>query len=273
MTGRYNYRTGVVDTFLGRAMMHGDEVTVAEMLGANGYRTAIFGKWHLGDNHPMRPQDQGFQESLVHRGGGIGQHADPPGNRYFDPVLQHNGRPVKMRGYCSDIFTDEAIRYIGRQGDRPFFVYLAYNCPHEPLQVPDDYYQLYQKMNLAHDQFPKIGHPLPGEARQDVTAKVYGMITNIDDNLGRLFAKLDELKLADETIVVFLTDNGPQQVRYNSGLLERKGSVHEGGIRVPCFIRWPAGKLEPGRVVDRIAAHIDLTPTLLAACGVPKPAG
>jgi arylsulfatase A-like enzyme len=269
LTGRYNYRTGVVDTYLGRALMYPDEVTLAEMLGAGGYRTAIFGKWHLGDNYPMRPIDQGFQEALVLKGGGIGQPSDPPGGEsYFDPILQKNGHPVKLSGYCSDLFTDAAIDFITENRDRPFFAYLAFNCPHAPLQVPDRDYLPYKAMNLAHDQFPQIGHPLPGPALPDVTARVYGMITNIDTNLGRLLSRLDALGLTEETIVVFLTDNGPQQVRYNSGMLDRKGNVHEGGIRVPCFLRWPE-HWKP-KTVDRIAAHIDLTPTVLEACGVAK---
>src|SRR5262249_44674167 len=143
--------------------------------------------------------------------------------------------------------------------------YLAYNAPHTPLQVPDRYHQMYAKLNLAHDQFPKIGHPLPGKANQDDTAKVYGMVKNIDDNICRLLTKLDELKLAENNIVIFLTDNGPQQVLYNSGMLMRKGSVHEGGVRVPFFVRWPA-HLPADRDIDRIAAHIDIVPTLCAAC-------
>jgi arylsulfatase A-like enzyme len=273
MTGRYNYRTGVVDTYLGRSLMYPDEVTLAEMLAAAGYRTGIFGKWHLGDNYPMRALDQGFHEALVLKGGGIGQPSDPPGgSSYFDPVLQHNGKQVQTKGYCSDVFTTAAIQFITRNKDRPFFVYLPLNAPHAPLQVPDEYYQIYKRQNLAHDRFPAFGHPLPGKAKQDITARVYGMVTNIDDNVGKLLAKLEELGLADDTIVLFLTDNGPQQVRYNSGMRDRKGSVHEGGVHVPCFIRWPAGF--PGdRDVTRIAAHIDIAPTLLEACGVTAPAG
>jgi arylsulfatase A-like enzyme len=272
LTGRYNYRTGVVDTYLGRAMMHPDEVTLAEILAGAGYQTGIFGKWHLGDNYPLRPIDQGFHEALVHRGGGIGQPSDPPGgSSYFDPVLQHNGKTVKMQGYCSDVFTAAALQFITRHREQPWFVYLAFNCPHTPLQVPDEYYLPYQAMNLDHSAFPAPGHPLPGKAQPEITARVYGMVTNIDDNLGRLFAKLEELKLAKDTLVVFLTDNGPQQVRYNSGMLERKGNVHEGGIRVPCFLRWP-GTWQAGRKIDRIAAHIDLAPTILDACGVARPA-
>jgi len=136
LTGRYNYRTGAIDTYLGRSTMAGDEVTLAEMFSAAGYRTGIFGKWHLGDNYPSRPIDQGFQEALVHRGGGIGQAADPPGNRYFDPVLAHNGKEEKTNGYCSDVFTDAAMHFIEEHRKEPFFTYLAFNCPHTPLQVP-----------------------------------------------------------------------------------------------------------------------------------------
>lgn len=272
MTGRYNYRTGVVDTYLGRSLMNPDEVTLAEMLARAGYRTGIFGKWHLGDNYPLRPIDQGFGEALVLKGGGIGQPSDPPGGEsYFDPILQHNGKPVKTSGYVSDIITDAAIEFIAHNPQNPFFLYLAFNAPHAPLQVPDTYLQKYRALNLSHTEFPATGHPLPGKADQDMIAKVYGMVENIDDNIGRLLSKLEEFGLSRSTVVIFMTDNGPQQVRYNSGMFQRKGSVHEGGIRVPFFVRWP-GQFEAGRSVDRIAAHIDITPTLLDLCGARKPA-
>lgn len=272
LTGRYNYRTGAIDTYLGRALMYPEEVTLAQMLGAAGYRTGIFGKWHLGDNYPMRPQDKGFQETLVLKGGGIGQPSDPPGgSSYFDPVLQHNGNQVKTKGYCSDVFTDAACRFIETNREKPFFVYLPFNAPHAPLQVPDSDYQEYKKMNLALSEFPKTGFPVQGKYDIDQTAKIYGMITNLDRNVGRLLAKLEELRLADNTIVIFLTDNGPQQARYVAGLHGRKGTVYDGGIRVPFFIRWP--KVIPaGRKLDAVAAHIDIVPTLLEACRVEKPA-
>ena len=270
MTGRYNYRTGVVDTFQGRSMMHPDEVTIAELLRALGYRTGIFGKWHLGDNYPLRAMDQGFQEALVLKGGGIGQPSDPPGGEsYFNPILQHNGKAVKKDGYCTDIFTDAALDFIGKNKDSPFFCYLAFNCPHTPLEVPQKYYDRY-KGKLKLDQFPKIGFPIEGKVNLDDTAKIYGMISNIDDNLARLFAKLDELGIADDTIVIFMTDNGPQQPRYVSGMRGRKGTVFEGGTRVPFFVRWPGG-FKGDRDIDRIAAHIDITPTLVQACGGAMP--
>ncbi|HTU25318.1 MAG TPA: arylsulfatase [Pirellulales bacterium] len=253
LTGRYNYRTGAIDTYRGRSTMVTEEVTLAEMLSAAGYRTGIFGKWHLGDDYPSRPIDQGFAEELVHRGGGIGQPADPPGNHYFDPILLHNGLEQQSHGYCSDAFTEAAIQFIAEDRDRPFFVYLPFNCPHTPLEVPPGYLERYRGLSL-----------------NDETARVYGMIANIDDNLGRLLAKLDELGLRDDTIVVFLTDNGPQQRRYNGALRDLKGSVYEGGIHTTCLMRWP-GKLSAGSKQAQLAAHIDLVPTLLAACNVARP--
>lgn len=254
MTGRYNYRTGVVDTYIGRALMHSDEVTLAEMLGGAGYKTGIFGKWHLGDNFPLRSMDQGFQENLVHNGGGIGQPSDPPNNHYHDPVLQHNGSSKKYLGYCTDIFTNAAMQFIERNRDEPFFCYLSTNAPHTPLEIEDKYVQPYLDMGL-----------------DETTAKVYGMIENIDENVGKLLQKLDDLQLAQNTIVIFLTDNGAQQDRFSAGERGQKGSVYEGGIHVPFFIRWPQ-KFHAGKQVDRIAAHIDITPTLLEACGVQQPA-
>lgn len=277
MTGRYNYRTGVVDTYLGRAMMYTDEVTIAEALGGAGYRTGIFGKWHLGDNYPMRPIDQGFEEALVHRGGGLAQPSDPAtdqpiSRRYFDPLLEHNGKLEQRQGYCTDIFTTAAMDFVQKHAQEPFFVYLAYNCPHTPLQLPDEYLKAYENVSVEPDQFPRTGQPLPKPSLEaaEQTARVYGMVTNIDDNVRRLFGHLESLGIAEKTIVVVLTDNGPQQPRYNAGLRDRKGSVYEGGIRVPCYVRWP-GKLVPGRVVEYPAAHIDLLPTLLGLCKVDLP--
>ena len=273
MTGRYNYRTGVVDTYLGRSLMRPDEVTLAELLRAAGYRTGIFGKWHLGDNYPMRAMDQGFDESLVLNGGGIGQPSDPPGGEsYFDTLLRRNGEWTKTRGYVSDVITDAAIAFIEANRIRPFFTYLAFNAPHTPLEVPASYYEKYRQAGLAAKDFPSAGHPIPEGFDPETTARVYGMVENIDDNVGRLLASLDRLGLARNTVFVFLTDNGPQQPRYNAGLRERKGNTHEGGIRVPFYVRWP-GRLRPGREVDQMAAHVNLLPTLLDLCRIARPAG
>ncbi|HEV7226094.1 MAG TPA: arylsulfatase, partial [Pirellulales bacterium] len=273
LTGRYNYRTGVVDTFVGRSLMFADEVTLAEMLGAAGYRTGIFGKWHLGDNYPLRAMDQGFQEALVIKGGGIRQPSDPPGgDGYFNPMLMHNGRLEPSRGYCSDVYTDAAIQFIEQPSERPFFVYLPFNAPHGPFEAPEKELAAYRQENLGPDEFPKFGYPQRGKVGQDDLARAYAMVTNIDENFGRLMTKLDELRLTKNTIVIFLTDNGPPQPRYNAGLHGLKGSVYEGGIRVPFYIRWPA-RLPPGQQREIAAAHIDVAPTLLEACGVEPPAG
>jgi arylsulfatase A-like enzyme len=256
LTGRYTYRTGVVDTYMGRSMMHADEVTLAEMLGGAGYRTGIFGKWHLGDNYPLRATDQGFQESLTIRGGGLGQPSDPPGgDHYADATMYRNGKPVKTKGYCSDVYTDAAIDFVKAAKDKPFFAYVAYNAPHTPLEVPDGYLKPYKDAGL-----------------DDVTAKIYAMVTNIDDNVGRLAKAIDEAGVARDTIFIFMTDNGPQQQRYNAGMRALKGTVYEGGIRVPFFFRWPALPSPPRKVAVN-SAHIDVVPTLLEACRVEKPAG
>ena len=269
LTGRYNYRTGVVDTFVGRSMMHTDEVTLAEMLRDAGYRTGLFGKWHLGDNYPLRPQDQGFQEVLMHKGGGIAQPSDPPGgSSYTDPVLFQNGKEKKYTGYVTDVFTDAAIDFITRKRDQPFFAYVAYNCPHSPFQVQDKDWRPYQGIDLGPNAFPKVGSPwATKKLNEEEIGRAYGMIANIDGNFGRLLAKVP-----DDTLVIFLTDNGPGGVRWNAGLRNRKGTVYEGGIRVPFYVRWQ-GHIAEGKKVDVPAAHIDVTPTVLEACGVPAPKG
>jgi arylsulfatase A-like enzyme len=256
MTGRYNYRTRAIDTYEGRAIMHPDEVTLAQVLGGIGYRTGIFGKWHLGDHYPCRAMDKGFNEALVISGGGLVQPSDPPqGNSYFDPWLEHNGEKVKTKGYCSDVYTDAAIKFIdeGAKAGRRFFCYLPFNAPHVPLQVAEELVKPYRDAGF-----------------DEKTAKAYAMITNLDANVGRVLAALDERKLADDTLVIFMTDNGPQVSRYNGVLRSTKGSAYEGGIHVPCFMRWP-GRFKAGDKVERIAAHIDLFPTILAACDVPAP--
>jgi len=276
MTGRYYYRTGVTDTYLGRSLMHPDETTLAEMFARGGYRTGIFGKWHLGDNYPMRAMDKGFQESLVLNGGGLAQPGDPPDpvderGAYFNATLRHNGKWVKTKGYVSDVITTAAIEFIEQKSPQPFFVYLPFNCPHAPHQVPDTYRQHYPAQDFSPTNFPSRGHPTAAKNNPQDLARVYGMIENIDENVGRLLAKLDSLKLADNTIVVLFSDNGCQRHNgYNAGFQGWKGTPFEGGIHQFCFVRWP-GQLKAGRQVDQIAAHIDLAPTLLDLCGVKKP--
>ncbi len=254
LTGRYYYRTGVVDTYMGRSMMYNDEVTIAEVLRDAGYRTGIFGKWHLGDHYPMRPMEQGFEEVLVHGGGGIGQPSDPPdGNSYFDPKLMHNGKLEQHSGYCTDVFFNNAMQFISKNKNTPFFTYLASNAPHVPLQVADSYVA-----------------PFRAKGLDETTAKTYGMLSNLDENAGRLMAHLKKEGLEENTILIFMSDNGPTPARYNSGMRGLKGTVYEGGLRVPFFIRWPSF-VQAGVKIDQLAAHIDVFPTLLEACGVAWP--
>ena len=276
MTGRYYYRTGITDTWLGRSLMDPGETTIAKMLANGGYQTGIFGKWHLGDNYPRRPQDKGFEESFVLNGGGLAQPGDPPDpvderGAYFNATLRHNGVWEKTQGYVSDVITKAATQFIEKNRSKPFFVYLAFNCPHSPHQVPDEYRLHYPSHDFDPTNFPGKGHPMAARHNPDDLARVYGMIENIDNNVGRLLAKLDELKLTDDTIVVLFSDNGCQHHNgYNAGFRGWKGTTFEGGVRQFCFFRWP-DKLKAGRQIDRIASHIDITPTLLDLCGVAKP--
>ncbi len=265
MTGRYSSRTGVWHTVMGRSLMDAREVTMAEVFRANGYRTAMFGKWHLGDNYPLRAEDQGFDHVVRHGGGGIGQTPDWWGNDYFDDHYWKNGKVLRMEGYCTDVWFREAMAFIRTNRNRPFFVYIATNAPHAPYRVPVAYAERYTKK----------GVPAP-------MAAFYGMITNIDENIGKLRLLLEELNLARKTILIFTTDNGtsagwqPQRRMmkgFNAGMRGRKGSVYEGGHRVPFFIHWPDGGLVGGRDVDQLTAHIDVLPTLIDLCDLTKPAG
>ena len=278
MTGRYHALTGVYDTYNGGATMATEEVTLAEILKENGYKTGIFGKWHLGDNYPFRPQDQGFQTTLIHPSGGMGQvgdiynyfHGD---SSYFDPVLLKNGTPVQTKGYCTDVFTDAAIDFIRENKDAPFFAYLAYNAPHTPLQVPDEYYQRFKDLQFDTARYEIKGYPVKGmnDRNQESARRVYAMVNNIDDNLGRLFEELDKLQLREKTLLIFLTDNGPQQIRYTGGLRGKKGMVYEGGIHVPMLMDVPGE--DDHRIINFKSAHIDLLPTILDYCNIPLPSG
>lgn len=270
MTGRYNYRTGVVDTWAGRSMMFTDETTLAECLQKAGYRTGIFGKWHLGDCYPLRPQDQGFQRSLVHRGGGIGQASDPleGESRYTDPILMANGVEKRFQGYCTDVYYSAAGEFIDDavSAGEPFFVYLPDNCPHGPFgDVPKKWLEHYRE-KLTSLQSP--ADPKLLERHQ----RIYAMISNVDEQIGRLLERLEKLGVADNTIVLFLTDNGPNTRRYLAGLRGMKTSVYEGGIRTPLLVRWP-GHAKAKSVIESVHAHIDILPSLLDACQVSLPEG
>ncbi|PZX52066.1 arylsulfatase [Algoriphagus chordae] len=276
MTGRYSLRTGVRDTYNGGAMMAESEITIAELLKSKDYATGIFGKWHLGDNYPMRPSDQGFDESVIHLSGGMGQVGDfttyYQGNRsYFDPVLWHNNEQESYAGYCSDIFANEAINFIEKNKDKPFFTYLSFNAPHTPLQVPDEYYQKYKNIDPTAG-FGKDGKPFypMSEKDKEDARRVYAMVENIDDNLNKLFRKLEELGIDDNTVVIFMTDNGPQQQRYLAGLKGLKSSTYQGGIRAPFFIRYPEG-FKGNKDISTLTAHLDVLPTLADIVGFEVP--
>jgi len=254
MTGRYSGRVGVWHTIMGRSLLRADEVTVADVFANAGYATGIFGKWHLGDNYPFRPQDRGFQEVLVNGGGGVGQTPDYFGNDYFDDTYFHNGKPEKQTGYCTDVWFGAAMRFIELNRARPFFAYIPTNAPHGPYNVAEEYIDMYR------------GQPgVPNAA-------FWGMITNIDENMGRLMAHLKQLGLEENTILIFMTDNGTSSGS-SAGMRGKKGSQYDGGHRVPCFIRWPGGGIGGGRDVPQLAAHLDLLPTLAQLCGIEPPQG
>lgn len=276
MTGRYNYRTRCIDTYVGRSMMDPAETTVAEVLSQAGYATGIFGKWHLGDCYPMRPIDQGFQEALVHRGGGLAQPSEPRENnrRYTNPVLFHNGRQVQTTGYCTDVYFDAALEFIERSHaeGKNFFAYVATNTPHDPFHdVPEELLRHYQQKQ---EQLAAliVGQHNPDQLAKEIDSltRIAAMITNVDQNVGKLFAKLDQLGVTDNTLVMFLVDNGPNTRRYVGPRRGMKSEVHDGGVRSPLWLHWPA-RFAAGSQCDQLAAHIDLMPTILDACGVAVP--
>ncbi|MFC1766365.1 arylsulfatase [Planctomycetota bacterium] len=262
MSGRAPFKNGVTHTILERERMTLKATTIAQVLKSAGYTTGIFGKWHLGDEDPYQPHNRGFDESFIHGAGGIGQRfvgtqSDAPGNSYFDPIIKHNNSFVKTKGYCTDVFFKQALGWIKANKDnkeRPFFAYIPTNAPHEPYRVESRYQELYQ-----------------GKCR-DRSAAFFGMITNIDENMGVLMEKLDTWELSKNTLLIFMTDNGTAAGTYNYNMKFKKGSPHEGGSRVPLFMRLP-GKIQPGIDVDRITRHYDLFPTLAGIAGAPIPTG
>lgn len=264
LTGRNCNRNGVWHTIMGASMLNGEETTIADVFKGNGYKTGMFGKWHLGDNHPFQPHDRGFDEAFYHGGGGVGQTPDYWNNDYFDDTYFRNGVPEKKTGYCTDVWFDEAMRFITDKKDEPFLCYLSLNAPHGPYNLPEEYYNLYKDEN-----------------RIDETQKrFYGMITNIDDNFSRLLQQLETIGIAENTIVIFTTDNGTARgysldektgkaTGYNAGMRGKKGSKYDGGHRVPLMIRWPDGGLGGGKSLPGLTAHVDMLPTLASLTGQP----
>ncbi len=281
MTGRHSMRNGVTHTILERERLTLNAVTLPQVLGAAGYQTGIFGKWHLGDEDEYQPHQRGFSEAFIHGAGGIGQAydcscADAPGNSYFDPIVRHNGTFEKTHGFCTDVFFAAARDWILRSAkqDAPFFAYIATNAPHGPFLAPDAWKQRFLERGFSEQQ-----------------AGFYGMIENIDMNFGLLISMLEEQQLLRETVVIFMSDNGmtgggsgragatlgtdtdgtPMNF-WNAEMKGLKGSPDEGGLRVPFFVRWD-GHWQSGRTVDRIAGDIDVFPTIVDLAGGRNPDG
>ena len=277
MTGRHPMRNGITHTILERERMTLDATILPQLLGKSGYRTAIFGKWHLGDEDDYQPHNRGFEHAFIHGAGGIGQAyncscADVPGNKYFDPVVRINGKFHRTQGFCTDVFFTAALDWIdsARQQDQPFFAYIATNAPHGPFISPDENKKRFEQLGFAKNP-----------------AGFYGMIENIDFNMGRLLERLDAWQLDENTVLIFMSDNGMAgggggqiqkqlgkddqrtYVSYNAGMKGLKGSADEGGVRVPFFVRWPE-KIAPGDA-SQLAAHIDILPTLCELAGAELP--
>ena len=259
MTGRYAFRTGLYNTRFGGDSLGRGEVTVAELLKNVGYRTGLFGKWHLGRYHGYQPNQRGFDEFLGHYQGHIEQYE-------YARQLVHNGRPVESRGYVTELVTDAAIEFIDetrrRNATTPFFCYLAYSAPHSPFQL-DTSHAHQPKGDALIEKYLKRGLPLK-------QARIYAMVERIDENVGRLLAHLEEKRLSRDTVVLFMSDNGGVSRHWTGDLRGFKASVHEGGVRSPLFVRWP-GRFPAGGVVEGQVSHVDLLPTLCELAGATVP--
>ncbi len=261
MTGRNANRNNAWHTIAGCSILLEDEQTMAEVFLDGGYKTAMFGKWHLGDNYPFRPHDRGFQKTLYHGGGGVQQTPDYWKNDYFDDTYFRKGNPEKVEGYCTDVWFDEAIDYVKESNGEPFFLYLAPNAAHWPFNVPEEYVEMYADTPLT-----------------DVQKRFYGMVSNIDENFGKLIAQLKSNGQFDNTIIIFSTDNGTdrgivlsesgEEVGFNAGLRGKKGSHYDGGHRVPFFMSWPNGDILQKQKINELTAHVDLLPTLADLAGI-----
>lgn len=255
-TGHWTNRTGVWHTINGRSLLRDGEVTLGEVFRRAGYDTAMFGKWHLGDNAPCRAMDRGYDEVLCLGGGGVGQTPDFWDNAYFDGAYFRRGKPEPVEGFCTDVFFDAAGKFVREQArsERPFFVYLATNAPHGPMHAPPEFSAPYAEHGVE-------------------LANFFGMIANIDANVGRFRALLEAEGLAENTIFVFTTDNGTAagHTVFGAGMRGNKGSEYDGGHRVPFFAHWPAGGMDRERELGVLAAHVDVLPTLCELCGIDPP--
>lgn len=256
MTGHWTDRTGVWHTINGRSMLRDDEVTLGQLLKDNGYSTGMFGKWHLGDNYPYRPEDRGFDEVYRHGGGGVGQTPDIWDNAYFDGSYFHNGTVVPAEGFCTDVFFRQAKSFMKKQAEagKPFFAYISTNAPHGPLHCPQKYLDMYSGQSAKISAF-------------------FGMITNIDDNVGATRQFLKELGVADNTLFIFTTDNGTATGSevFNAGMRGKKGSEYDGGHRVPFIAHWPAAGWNTKHECDMLCHAVDVVPTVVGLAGGKKP--
>ena len=247
MTGRHFPRTGVYSTSSGGERMNYDETTLAEMLKKAGYKTAAYGKWHSGMQPPYHPNSQGFDDFYGFASGHWGN--------YFSPMLEHNGKIVKGDGFLVDDLTDHGLEFMEKNQEAPFFLYLPFNTPHSPMQVPDKYWNRFTKKELKYYSDDKENEDT------DFTKAALAMVENIDYNVGRITTKLRKLSVEDNTIIIYLTDNGPNSFRWNGGMRGKKGSTDEGGVRSPLYMQWKS-LLKPGKKITQIASTIDLLPTL-----------
>ncbi len=254
LTGRYHTRSGVYSTSAGGERMDADEMTMAEVFKSAGYATAAYGKWHNGMQHPYHPNARGFDDYYGFCSGHWGN--------YFSPMLEHNGRIVRGEGFIIDDLTHHAIDFIDRNKNRPFFLYIPYNTPHGPMQVPDEYWE------RLRDEPLNMRHREPEKEDVMFTRAALAMCENIDYNVGRIMQKLEEADLEKNTIVLYMIDNGPNSWRWNNGMKGRKGSTDEGGVRSPLFMQWK-GVIREGKEIKGIAGAIDLLPTLADMAGIP----
>ena len=260
LTGRYHVRTGVSGTSTGRVRLDLDETTIAEAFKHNGYQTALFGKWHNGGQAPYHPNCRGIDEFYGFCSGHWGN--------YFNPILEHNGEVLKGKGFMTDDLTDHAIEYINKQQDQPFFMIMALNTPHSPMQVPDAFWNRYKNKSIQQKG------SIPEKENIEHTRAALALNENIDENIGRVIATLEKNNQFNNTIIIYFSDNGPNGNRYNGGMKGIKGSTDEGGVRVPFIISWK-NNIKNGRTLPQIAANIDLFPTLIELAGLhwknPKP--
>jgi arylsulfatase A-like enzyme len=254
LSGAHKNRAGAWHTIGGCNFLRQRFISMPEVFDRNGYVTGMFGKWHLGDAYPYLPHQRGFDLAVYHGGGGVGQTPDYWNNDYFDDHYFRNGIAEKFEGYCTDVFFEEALKFIDNNREKPFFIYLSTNAPHGPLNVEEKYFNLYSDENELNERQKAF----------------YGMITNIDENLGVLDKKLEQWDLRKNTILIFMTDNGSSYGAdfFNAGMKGNKGSQYEGGHRVPFFIRWEKAGIEGGRDVKALTSHTDVLPTLIDLCNL-----